>query len=118
MTTTMLRNHTPHPVTVVLVDGSDVDLPPHPPSPRVVVERSEDGELRTEHGAVALTRTRRSAEVVDLPAAESGVVLIVSLAVAQARPDRTDLVFPDRQIRDADGRIVACAALGRVSVRH
>lgn len=42
-------------------------------------------------------------------------VYVVSSITAQAVPHRRDVFVPARLIRDEQGRIIACAALGRVS---
>jgi hypothetical protein len=61
-------------------------------------------------------------EVVGLPApdvkswaTQEGTVYVVSSITAQACRDRGDVFVPARPIRDAQGRIIACAALGRIS---
>lgn len=43
------------------------------------------------------------------------VVYVVSSITAQAVPDRKDVFVPARPIRDEQGRIVACSALGRIN---
>jgi hypothetical protein len=48
-----------------------------------------------------------------LPAAEEGTLLLVSRMVAEAAPDRIDLVYPDDVVRDAKGEVLHCRALGR-----
>lgn len=52
--------------------------------------------------------------VQDLPPFRSDTILIVSRMVAQAYPERTDMVFPDEVLRDADGNIIACRSFARV----
>lgn len=110
-----LSNHTPHPITVVLVDGTQVRLPSCPPIPRYTVERSPDGVVETVHGRVPLTRTQATGAVIDLPPVTPGVLRIVARGVAEALPERADLAFPDDLVRDDDGRVLACRALGRIA---
>ena len=109
-----LRNHTPHPVRVVLGEGGSVELPPESPTPRCVVRRVPDGLATTIHGVLPLTRTDLSGEVIDLPPVRPEVLCIVARAVVEALPDRSDLVFPDDLVRDAAGRVVGCRSLGRI----
>lgn len=109
-----LRNHTPHPVTVLLADGTALDLPPQPPTPRYAVRRDADGTVETALGTVRLTRTDLVGSVTDVPPPAAGVLRIVARVVVEALPGRPDLVFPDDLVRDADGRVIACRALGRV----
>ena len=109
-----LRNHTPHPVTLVLADGSTAELAPSPPTPRCVVRRVPDGRAETARGLVPLTRTDLTGTVTDEPPDTPGVLRIVARGVVEALPDRGDLVFPDDLVRDEHGRVVACRALGRV----
>lgn len=51
--------------------------------------------------------------VTDLPEAVDGVVYITSTLVAQAVPDRTDVLVPADLRRDEAGRIIGCGALQR-----
>jgi hypothetical protein len=44
-----------------------------------------------------------------------GVYYIVSRIVAEALPERTDLLFPDGIIRDADGTPIGCTGLASLS---
>lgn len=49
----------------------------------------------------------------DLPEPSEGKIYIVSRVTALASPERSDLVFPMYELRDSDGGIVGCRALGR-----
>lgn len=108
-----LRNLTPHSVTIHLVDGTLVELLAERPTPRRAVERTAEGAETTAIGPVATTRTRLLDQVLDLPEPTPGVWLIVSSRIAEARPDRADLRFPDDHVRE-NGRVVGCRALGRI----
>ncbi|WP_235925197.1 hypothetical protein [Actinomyces marmotae] len=46
-----------------------------------------------------------------LPDARPGVLYVTSRVVAEHYPDRTDLVWPDDLVRDADGQVVAARRL-------
>lgn len=63
------------------------------------------------------TTTTRYTDVVDLPAPQPGVYLVVSMVVppvAAARGRWTgDLLTPGQQVRDSAGRIVGCRSLVR-----
>jgi hypothetical protein len=108
-----LRNLTPHPVTIHLVDGTLIELAAELPTPRCVADREDAGVVHTQFGPVATTRTRLLGHVLDLPEPTPGVWLIVSSRIAEACPERDDLVFPDEQVR-IDGQIDHCRALGRI----
>lgn len=54
-------------------------------------------------------------QVTGLPDPENGVRLVVSMLVAQLLPDRTDLVFPDELVRDAQGNIIGFRSVAKFS---
>lgn len=54
------------------------------------------------------------AKVTDLPEPKAGFRYIVSVLVAQALPDRDDLLVPYDLVRDERKRIVGCRKLARV----
>jgi len=68
--------------------------------------------------AIHTTMTRYT-DVVDLPAPQPGVYLVVSMVVppvAAARGRWTgDLLTPGQQVRDSAGRVIGCRSLVRVS---
>jgi hypothetical protein len=50
----------------------------------------------------------------DIPLApQTGVWLIVSALVAQAHPERSDLLFPDELVRDSAGKVIGCRRLAQ-----
>jgi len=53
----------------------------------------------------------------DLPPRQKGVLWIVPRHVAAAFKDREDFVFPDRQIRSEDGRVIGSLILRKNSPR-
>ena len=53
-------------------------------------------------------------EVEGLPEPQEGTIFIVSNLVAQAVPDREDVFFPDDLVRDENGNIIGCRALGKI----
>lgn len=110
-----IRNLTPHPVTVLGEDGKVLlTLEPEGVIPRVREEHIPDGEVMVGDVTVPIARINY-ADVEDLPAPQPGVYLVVSLLVAQAAPDRPDLLVPIGQVRDSQGRIIGCRGLGRLS---
>lgn len=90
--------------------GAPLTIEPSGTVPRVeeVMEPDPLGDLigiearRVTYGRVA-----------DLPDEQGGVIYIVSRIIAQAVPDRRDLVFPVDFVRDEAGRILGSRALGR-----
>lgn len=61
---------------------------------------------------VPVTKTRFG-EVEGLPEPKENTIYIVSSLVAQAVPDREDVFFPDDIVRDEQGNIIGCRALGK-----
>lgn len=53
-------------------------------------------------------------EVVNLPEPKTGTYYIVSKMLAQACPEREDLIFPGTVVRDADDHVVGCIDFSRV----
>ena len=51
--------------------------------------------------------------VTGLPEPQEGVIYLTSTLVAQAVPDRTDVLVPADLRRDEAGRIIGCGALQR-----
>ena len=62
---------------------------------------------------IPITKTKFG-EVEGLPEPEEGVIYIASQLVAQAVPDREDVFFPDDLVRDENGNIIGCRALGKI----
>lgn len=110
----MIRNLTPHPVTILGEDGKVLlTLEPEGVIPRVREKHVAEGEVTVDGVAIPVSRINYE-EVENLPAPKPGVYLVVSLLTAQAAPDRPDLLVPVGQVRDGQGRIVGCRGLGRL----
>ena len=109
-----IENRTPHPISL-LIDHVKVLLPTVLPTPRVQLTAEVVGYLRWDQGVIPVRRTRLCAGVTDLPARRENRLLVVSRLVAEAVPDRDDLVFPDDVLRDAAGAVIGCHALTAVS---
>jgi len=113
---TRIRNLTPHPIHLV-GEGRVVELPPDGPPARLALAPDvPDGTVVVEGLPVPLVRTAATPTVVDLPDPEPGTLLIVARPVADVVTDRHDLVYPHRAVRDEDGVVVGCRALGRPSL--
>lgn len=105
-----LVNVTPHPVDLT-VDGQQLCIPPSGPVARVAVARELLHEIEV-MGARIPVNIITPGVTVDLPVYRDGVMLIVSRLVAEANPERCDLVFPDSLSRSDTGDVVGCAAFG------
>lgn len=109
-------NLTPHVVRLV-GDGAVVELAPAGPPARVVLRPDRtDAVVRIGPLAVPLKRTAASSQVTGVPQRRPGVLLIVARAVAEALPDRDDLVYPHDTVRDDRGVVVGCRSLARPAV--
>jgi hypothetical protein len=108
----MIKNLTPHPI-VLRSGDTDTTIAPSGTVARV---SSTPGTVVGEVGGVPIYSAPTWGEVLDLPATEAGVVLIVSAIVAARCSGRHDVVSPgtgpnDGAIRDDAGRIVAVTRL-------
>lgn len=118
-----LTNLTPHPVVIVLADGV-LQIPVDGPAARVVERREPVQDLVVDRPGlvdgggqqIEVTTIGYADEIAHLPSPQEDHCYVVSRIVAAAS-DRTDLVFPDREVRDADGRIVGCRGLARFERR-
>jgi len=107
-------NLTPHVVRLIGEDGTVVELPPAGLPARLVLQPDQpDGAVRIGPLVVPLKRTAATPQVTDLPDHRPGVLLVVSRAVAEAFPERDDLVYPYDTVRDDQGVIVGCRSLAR-----
>lgn len=110
-----LRNLTPHTISIELADGSCRDLRAEFPTPRCTIVREPVGPVVTDVGEIVLVTTRLLGHVDDLPERSAHTILVVARQVAEAAPDRDDLVFPDDLVREPNtGRVLRCRALGRL----
>lgn len=110
--TIRLVNLTPHRLHVMPIDGHTVlDLLPCPVPPRVnqrnTCQRNPD--RRAGNGPRACHPLRHDATIT---APQTGVLLVVPRVLAR-ESDRADLLFPDEEIRDPEGRIIGCRRLAR-----
>jgi len=75
---------------------------------RIVVANDDGSEVSIPITSVVF------GDVTGLPLDEDGTMYIVSSLVAQALPNRDDLLIPDDTVRDEHGRIVGCRSLSEV----
>lgn len=105
----IIRNLTPHPVVLAgCVIAPSGRIARVSTTSTVVGEVHFVGDDGMEH-SVPLRRDAFGA-VVDLPAPEDGVLLLVSAMVAQAA-GRVDVMSPGDLVRDSTGRVVGANAL-------
>lgn len=111
---TQLVNLTPHGIAVVR-DDDDKIVGAWPVSGTVarLSEAVTDGpSLVTQQGLIPTDLVAYDETVTGLPAPSDGTVFIVSRVLA-AQVQRSDLYFPSREVRDEDGQITGCRALGQ-----
>lgn len=125
----MIINCTPHDVAIYTVsdcilnsgrlylhEKADMEYP----EPLRVYPAAKDPAraiyVRRTAGAVdgAFIYRRFPEEIVNLPEPKSGTYYIVPKTIAQACPERKDLIFPGTVVCDADGRVVGCVDFSRV----
>jgi hypothetical protein len=111
--TVKIINCTPHPVVWVDKNGNKTAFQPSGNVPRLETVTQKAGWV----GEIPIVRNTLG-EVAGLPDPMDDVVYIVSFLVAQACPDRADLVAPDTTpdsvVRDENGRIVGVKRFQRV----
>lgn len=97
-------NLTPHAVNII--DGPTFE--PCGTVVRVTTTTENVGNIE----GIPLTKTVFG-EVAGLPEQRDGVFLIVSKLVAEALPERSDLLFPNQMVRDGQV-IVGCRSLTHI----
>ncbi|MGW5440576.1 hypothetical protein [Nocardia asteroides] len=110
---TYIANHTPHPVVVHAPDDTIIArFPPHPHPARIDETHTPTTPIAHDNHHLPRTLVTYRASATDLPPPHPDTILIVSRILAAAHPDRTDLVFPLHEVRDPEGNIIGCRALG------
>lgn len=102
-------NLTPHPVTLVTADGSEVVIQPEEAPARIPATTTPVGEV---NGIPVVEERLGDADSV-LPAPQPGVVYVVARPVAERAGHRSDLVVPTN-VERVNGRPVRARALARV----
>lgn len=112
MATLKLVNLTPHPVQIVGLDKK-VTILPACPTPVRLHEHAERVKILDYQGAEITISAVEYTHAYNLPRELKDTLYVVSQMVAQAYPERDDLVFPYDIVRNEDGSIFACRQLGR-----
>lgn len=107
-----LVNLKPHPVTIITESGTVTIQPEATPARVAMLPEEQLGTVAVNGISVPLVRTAAAGAVTGLPEARDGVLLIVSMQLAMAVPERTDLVVCNGAVRDGT-RIVGCSSLAR-----
>lgn len=102
-------NCTPHDVVVIRTSGESITFSRSETPARCSVERVQVGEIE----GIPLFRSEFGA-VENLPEPQPGMRFIVSRVVAEALPQRRDLLIPDDTVRDGEGRIVGCRGFAQI----
>lgn len=115
----VLRNLTPHEVNIYRDGDIVLSLPPESGCcPRVADDvlypTLEYDNIRHNGVDVPLAYVSPTKRVTGLPDAVPGVTLIVSRLVAEACPDRLDLVFPYKEVRNSAGDVIGCERLAEL----
>ena len=103
----LFRNYTPHMVNIIV--GNKVKHLIQPEGIPIRVKEEQVFSHYIEGTKIPVYKVRYG-EVENLPEKEVGVLLIVSLMIKQACPDRDDLISPLNLVRDDKGNIVGCSA--------
>lgn len=103
---TKFINLTPHVLNLIAADGSVVDIQPSGSVARVA---SSSAVVATING-INVTQSTWG-DVTGLPAAQDGVIMIVSRMVKDRVADRADVMVPGAPARDADGKIIGANGL-------
>lgn len=104
-------NLTPHQVILMPVKGGQVIFPAAGPVARIREIAVAETWLIAESGRVPIQQIAYADQVDGLPDPSPGVLYLVSRVTAAA-VRRDDLVFPQGELRDDNGQIIGCRALG------
>ena len=99
-------NLTPHDVNLIGKDDKEIATFPS----RGVVRCSTNRRMVGMLNGISINKTLFG-EVTGLPDEKEGTYYIVSALVANACPNRHDLLLTDDAVRDDQGRIIGCKAL-------
>lgn len=106
--TTLIKNLTPHTVTIVTDTGKNVIYKPTGVIPRLSTKTIQVGAV----DGIPITSTVFR-EVQDMPEQQQDVYLIVSRMVLAAMPNRKDLLVPNELVRNDKGQIIGCRSLAK-----
>lgn len=109
----MLINLTPHPVRLY---GPEGDEPREEIPPSGEVARVATNDLGTNHDKDGTPyELVEYGYIHNLPEPRSGVVYLVSLVVALAARNRSDLLAPYVEVRNAEGTMIGCRFLQKIA---
>lgn len=108
--TMRLVNLTPHAVTLIASNGSQVVVQPSGSLARVATTEKVVGNTEIEGLEFPIVATQFG-EVQGLPEQEEGTMYLVSALVKEAAAARGDLVSPGAQVRNEQGQVVGCKSL-------
>ena len=110
-----LVNLTPHTINLVneAIDDGTVTIAPSGTIARVAVTRQQIGTVEVADVVFPINKNVFG-DVTDLPDAQTDTLFIVSAIVANACPNRDDLVIVDDAVRNDSGQIVGAKALAKV----
>lgn len=112
-----LVNLTPHDIVIALPSGERITIPASGNVARIANRPGQQLlSLRVQDVDVPVYGPDIKGDIYGLPDPKDGTVYLVSLLVAQACPERQDLLVPatgpmDETIRDTQGRIEAVSRL-------
>lgn len=104
------KNCTPHNIIMFRENGSTIVFAPESEPARCVATTVKIGVI----DGITITKTTFG-ETTGLPPYNPNCYCIVSRLVAEANPQRTDLLIVNETVRDAEGRIVGCKSLSTLS---
>lgn len=99
----MLMNLCPHPINLYINGVLNSTI-----MPSGKIARCEQKQEYVETWMIIPITRQTFGKVTGLPAPHEGVRYIVSARVAEACPDRKDLVVPGPAVRDEDGNQIGC----------
>lgn len=108
---TTLVNLCPHPV---VLPELGIELPPCHDPPRLGETVVEAGAVWHDGKRVPIYFKAITRDGCKLPPWRLDTWYIVPLAIAQAFPERTDLLVPHDSVRDENGRVVGVRGLARI----
>lgn len=111
---TKVVNLTPHEITIMDNEGRVIKRFPSDGIARLSTRTVHCKPFVMDDRVIIPSSKTVFGEVENLPDPEEGTIYIVSNLIAQANPDRRDLVIPNESVRDEKGRIIGCRSLGRI----
>jgi hypothetical protein len=106
-------NLTPHKINLMPEGGPTVTIPPSGLVARCATSRVQVDTVTVDGISIPVNQTRFG-KVSDLPEPQPDTIYVVSALVAQAVPERQDVVIVDDAVRDDQGRIIGARALAYV----